>query len=217
MIKLSVNETKWSSLLARTRALLLCISIWTFDFGPEKLPGRSRNGPLVTKSLKVGLKVPELQKCQIVTKVPLSGYISAPLLQKFAMNVTKVPYQCYESSRNYESPLFLLQKCPFSVTKVPVLLALSLSLCLSFFLSCVSVPVPCVPGVPSVLASSHTFLVYFYLFTRMYSCVTGMHSYVTRMLPVCTHMYLYVIGVTRMYSCGVLVTIATEPFKPPPC
>ena len=27
MIKLSVNETKWSSLLARTRALLLYISI----------------------------------------------------------------------------------------------------------------------------------------------------------------------------------------------
>ena len=45
MIKLSVNETKWSILLARTRALILYISIWIFDFGPEKLPGLSRNGP----------------------------------------------------------------------------------------------------------------------------------------------------------------------------
>ena len=45
MIKLSVNETKWSSLLARTRALILYISIWKFDFGPETLPGLSRNGP----------------------------------------------------------------------------------------------------------------------------------------------------------------------------
>ena len=45
MIKLSVNETKWSSLLARTRALILYISIWIFDFGPVKLPGPSRNGP----------------------------------------------------------------------------------------------------------------------------------------------------------------------------
>ena len=45
MIKLSVNETKWSSFLARTRALILYISIWIFDFGPEKLPGLSRNGP----------------------------------------------------------------------------------------------------------------------------------------------------------------------------
>ena len=45
MIKLSVSETKWSSLLARTRALILYISIWIFDFGPEKLPGLSRNGP----------------------------------------------------------------------------------------------------------------------------------------------------------------------------
>ena len=44
MIKLSVNETKWSSLLARARALILYISIWTFDFAPEKLPGLSRNG-----------------------------------------------------------------------------------------------------------------------------------------------------------------------------
>ena len=45
MKKLSVSETKWSSLLARTRALILYISIWIFDFGPEKLPGLSRNGP----------------------------------------------------------------------------------------------------------------------------------------------------------------------------
>ena len=46
MVKLSVNETKWSSLPARTRALILYISILMFDFGPEKLPGLSRNGPL---------------------------------------------------------------------------------------------------------------------------------------------------------------------------
>ena len=44
-IKLSVNETEWSSLLARTRARILYISIWKFDIGPERLPGLSRNGP----------------------------------------------------------------------------------------------------------------------------------------------------------------------------
>ena len=49
MIKLSVSETKWSSLLARTRALILYILIWIFDFGPVKLPGLSRNGPLVKR------------------------------------------------------------------------------------------------------------------------------------------------------------------------
>ena len=48
MIKLSVNETKWSSLLARTGALILYISIWIFDFGPVKLPGLSRNWPLIS-------------------------------------------------------------------------------------------------------------------------------------------------------------------------
>ena len=45
MIKLSVNETKWSILLAWTRALILYILIWIFDFGPVKLQGLSRNGP----------------------------------------------------------------------------------------------------------------------------------------------------------------------------
>ena len=45
MIKQSVNETEWSSLLARTLTLILYISIWKFDFGPETLPGLSRNGP----------------------------------------------------------------------------------------------------------------------------------------------------------------------------
>ena len=46
MIKLSVNETKWSSLLARAHALIPYISIWKFDVGPETVPGLSRNGPL---------------------------------------------------------------------------------------------------------------------------------------------------------------------------
>ena len=52
MIKLPVNETKWSCLLTRTRALILYISIWIFDFGPVKLPGLSRNGPLENKFLE---------------------------------------------------------------------------------------------------------------------------------------------------------------------
>ena len=47
MIKLSVNETKWSSLLARTSALIPFICISIFDFGPEKLSGLCRYGPLI--------------------------------------------------------------------------------------------------------------------------------------------------------------------------
>ena len=46
LIKLLVNETKWSSLLARNRTPFLDILIWILDFGPEKLLGLSRNGPL---------------------------------------------------------------------------------------------------------------------------------------------------------------------------
>ena len=49
MIKLPVNAKKWSTFLATTRALILFISIWIFDFGPETLPGVSRNGTLDDK------------------------------------------------------------------------------------------------------------------------------------------------------------------------
>ena len=46
-------KQKWSSLLARTSALILYISIWIFDFGSEKLSGLSRNGPLGKQHLRV--------------------------------------------------------------------------------------------------------------------------------------------------------------------
>ena len=47
MIKLSVNKTKWPGLSDRTRAFILQILIQILNFGPEKLPGLSRIGPLV--------------------------------------------------------------------------------------------------------------------------------------------------------------------------
>ena len=65
MIKLSVNETKWSSLLARTRALILYISIWKFDFGPEMLPGLSRNGPQAPIAQKMDSAVHQAPVVQI--------------------------------------------------------------------------------------------------------------------------------------------------------
>ena len=43
-VKISVNETKWTSLEARTHLTLLETLISKFDFGPVKLPGLSRNG-----------------------------------------------------------------------------------------------------------------------------------------------------------------------------
>ena len=65
MIKLSVNETKWSNLLARTYALFLYISISIFGFGPEKLPGRSRNGPQVFKDCSFSCGVLEFSVKEI--------------------------------------------------------------------------------------------------------------------------------------------------------
>ena len=75
----------------------------------------------------------------------------------------------------------------------PFLFFLVLSFPLPFFFSGVGVPVPCVPGVP---ASSRTFLLYFYLFTRMYSYVTlctGTYSYVIGVYPYVLVCYSYVL------------------------
>ena len=71
MIKISVNETEWSSLLARTRVLILYISIWKFDFGPETLPGLSRNGPLATSISNEYIAVRYLQKQQMLKVLTL--------------------------------------------------------------------------------------------------------------------------------------------------
>ena len=61
MIKLSVNETKWSSLLAGTRALILYISISIFDFGARKVTGTfEKRAPGLKKGVEndfFGLKI----------------------------------------------------------------------------------------------------------------------------------------------------------------
>ena len=65
MIKPLVSKTKWSSLLARTRTLILYFSIWIFDFGPEMLPGLSRNRPqakLTTHKPRVSVQVGHVQR-----------------------------------------------------------------------------------------------------------------------------------------------------------
>ena len=46
MIKLSVNEIKWSSLLASTRALILYISIWKLISGPKSYRDFRQTGPM---------------------------------------------------------------------------------------------------------------------------------------------------------------------------
>ena len=45
-VKLSAKETKWTSLEVRTHPTILENLISKHDFGPVKLPGLSRNGPL---------------------------------------------------------------------------------------------------------------------------------------------------------------------------
>ena len=75
MIKLSVNETKWSSFLARTGVLILYILILIFDFGPEKLPGLSRNGPLAFKQS---------------TRLKVTFLFSAPNFMTMFLNLVEV-------------------------------------------------------------------------------------------------------------------------------
>ena len=45
-MKLSLNEAKLAGLWARNYATIQQVSISKFAFGPETLPGLSRNGPL---------------------------------------------------------------------------------------------------------------------------------------------------------------------------
>ena len=45
-VKLLATETKWASLEVRTQHTFLENLISKYDFGPVKLPGLSRNGPL---------------------------------------------------------------------------------------------------------------------------------------------------------------------------
>ena len=87
MIKPSLSETKWSSLLAGTRALILYISIWIFDFGPEKLPGLSRNGPLVTTCTSLLPCKMKFSTSSIKEKLPVLFYFNARKIQN---NVSKV-------------------------------------------------------------------------------------------------------------------------------
>ena len=49
-----MKQSSRSSLLARTRAPIVYISIWMFDFGPVKLPGLSRDGDEVAQILDTG-------------------------------------------------------------------------------------------------------------------------------------------------------------------
>ena len=46
-VSVRVNEAKWTGLLARNCAIIHQVLITKFAFGPEKLPGLSRNGPVV--------------------------------------------------------------------------------------------------------------------------------------------------------------------------
>ena len=48
-VKLSAKETKWTSLQVKTHPTFLENLISKYDFGPVKLPGLSRNGPLGRK------------------------------------------------------------------------------------------------------------------------------------------------------------------------
>ena len=53
-MKLSVNEAKLAGLWARNCATIQQVSISKFAFGPEKLAGLSRNGPLKKDIIREG-------------------------------------------------------------------------------------------------------------------------------------------------------------------
>ena len=83
MTKLSVNETEWSSLLARTRVLIVYISIWKFDFGPETLPGLSRNGPQV----QVRTPFPRFRVPKVSTSTVLQETIATTIFKAIVVTI----------------------------------------------------------------------------------------------------------------------------------
>ena len=74
MIKLPVNETKWSILLTRTRALILFISIWIFDFGPKKVIGTFKKrapGPhYCARPMRFGSRGPSVVQSVVLDTSP---------------------------------------------------------------------------------------------------------------------------------------------------
>ena len=50
-VKLLAKETKWASLEVRTQHTFVETLISKYDNGPVKLPGLSRNGPLVSEDM----------------------------------------------------------------------------------------------------------------------------------------------------------------------
>ena len=81
---------------------------------------------------------------------------------------------------------FLFSLRVFSFLSCLSLSLSSVSLFLSFFLSCGGVPVPYVPGVPA-LSGTFLLLILLLFYPHVFVCypyVARMYSYVTRMLPV---------------------------------
>ena len=116
MIKLSVNETKWSSSQARTRALIFYILIWIFDFGPENLPGRSRNGPQVCYYLHSSQLYVTLLKRVVVQFYPdfsntTAGWFELKQGTPFPRQTMPEFYPRLFVSRFENSPLHYLRKC----------------------------------------------------------------------------------------------------------
>ena len=89
------SETKWSCLLARTRALILYTSIWIFDFGPEKLPGLSTNGPQVFFNLptdSASINDTSIWKSLNEAKVRIFGLCYVGKIK--SKNITLLPILC---------------------------------------------------------------------------------------------------------------------------
>ena len=98
MIKLSGNETKWSILLARTRALILFISIWIFDFGPEKLRDFRETGHSTWNPESTAWNA-RIQDCLVfpyyVGRCVKGRWLDVPFLGKF-----RNPRKCYSWESN---------------------------------------------------------------------------------------------------------------------
>ena len=123
---------------------------------------------------------------------------------------TRVHFLFFPSFILFLSYFPLFSSSSFFLFFFPFLFFLVLSFSLSFFLSCVGVPVKCA-WCPCFESYFFTLFFLFYPYVLVcYVCVARMHWYVTRMLPVCIRMSSVC---TRMYSYVLVRCLIHDPWK----
>ena len=110
-LQLPVHKTKWTCLLANNRLLYFWILTWIFDFGPDKLPRLSKNGPLVLAHWRISnpfLSQQFMRTCNWVLTFQFYEILWCVLLKRNLLNRS--------FTEDKESTLFFVCVCLYKET-----------------------------------------------------------------------------------------------------